>query len=271
MQDSLANSVNPTVLVFDSGLGGLTVLREISALRNDLDLIYVADDERFPYGRRDDAELTAIVSSLMEDLIDGYKPDLVVIACNTASTLALPVLRAKHSIPFVGTVPAIKPACEQSKTKRISVLATPGTVKRDYTYDLIREFAAGCKVELVACARLAGVAERYFSGRTIAPFEISEEIAPAFVDDGSGKTDTVVLACTHYPLLMDYLRALAPWPVEWIDPAPAIARRVASLLPPPGPTFPGPVRLHFTSFRMPEPEFAKALESFGIDPATQPV
>ncbi len=105
MQDSLAMAVNPTVLVFDSGLGGLTVLREISSLRRDLKLVYAADDAVFPYGRLADDALIARVSSVMDGLIARYEPALAVIACNTASTLTLPVLRAKHDIPFVGTRP----------------------------------------------------------------------------------------------------------------------------------------------------------------------
>jgi glutamate racemase len=270
MQDSLANSVNPTVLVFDSGLGGLTVLREVAALRRDLKLIYAADDAVFPYGRLDDDALIARVSTVMDDLIARYRPALVVIACNTASTITLPVLRAKHAIPFVGTVPAIKPACAQSKTKRISVLATPGTVKRDYTRALIQEFAADCEVDLVGSEWLAPLAEAHLRGEESTDEQIAKEIALAFRDDGA-RTDTVVLACTHYPLLLDRLKKLAPWPVTWVDPAPAIARRVASLLTTPAPPLMAPVRLHFTSGKVPGTVLAKSLQSFGIETASQPV
>ena len=254
---------NPTVLVFDSGLGGLTVLREISALRRDLKLVYAADDVVFPYGRLADGELIARVSSVMDGLIGRYKPALVVIACNTASTLTLPVLRAKHAIPFVGTVPAIKPACALSKTKRISVLATPGTVKRDYTRDLIKEFAADCLVDLVGSEWLAPLAEAHLRGEEATDEAIAKEIAPAFRSDGA-KTDTVVLACTHYPLLLERLKKLAPWSVQWVDPAPAIARRVASLLTTPGMPLMEPVRAHFTSGKAPNPALANTLKTFGI-------
>ena len=264
MQDSLANSVNPTVLVFDSGLGGLTVLREIVALRRDLKLVYAADDAVFPYGRLEDDALIARVSDVISDLIARYNPALVVIACNTASTLTLPVLRAQYSIPFVGTVPAIKPACAQSRTKRISVLATPGTVKRDYTRALVAEFAGDCDVDLVGSARLAPLAEAYLRGEEISDAMILEEIAPAFVAQ-ENRTDTIVLACTHYPLLLERLKKLAPWPVEWIDPSPAIARRVASLLPSPGLPLSAAVRAHFTSGRAPGLALSKALKSFGIE------
>lgn len=270
MQDSLAMAVNPTVLVFDSGLGGLTVLREISSLRRDLKLVYAADDAVFPYGRLADDALIVRVSSVMDGLLARYEPALAVIACNTASTLTLPVLRAKHDIPFVGTVPAIKPACALSKTKRISVLATPGTVKRDYTRALIEEFAADCEVDLIGSQWLAPLAEAYLRGEEATDDQIAKEIAPAFRDDGA-KTDTVVLACTHYPLLLERLKKLAPWPVAWVDPAPAIARRVASLLTTPGNPVAGPVRAHFTSGKTPGPVLAKSLKSFGIEPAGEAV
>lgn len=257
---------NSTVLVFDSGLGGLTVLREIAKARDDLALVYAADDAAFPYGRLGDAELAARVDLVMGELIARYAPDLVVIACNTASTLALPILRAKHAIPFVGTVPAIKPACASSVTKRISVLATPGTVRRDYTQALIREFAADCEVDLVGAPELAAYAERELRGSPLSDALIRAEIAPAFRDEGR-RTDTVVLACTHYPLLIERLKSLAPWPVEWIDSSPAIARRAASLLPPPSAKAAAPIRLHLTSHRAPEPGLVQSLAGFGISAA----
>lgn len=253
-------------LVFDSGLGGLTVLRELARTRPDLVLVYAADDAAFPYGRLGDGELIDRVCKVMERLIAEVKPDLVVIACNTASTLALPVLRARFAIPFVGTVPAIKPACERSRTTRVSVLATPGTVRRDYTQELIREFAGDCKVTLVGSERLASLAESAMRGEAVADEAIAAEIAPCFVDDGA-RTDTVVLACTHYPLLLDRLKQLAPWPVEWIDPAPAIARRASSLLGAPGPAANMPMRALFTSGRAPSAALAGLLAVYGVGAA----
>jgi glutamate racemase len=146
-------------------------------------------------------------------------------------------LRAAYTLPFVGTVPAIKPACASSRSKRVSVLGTRGTVKREYTQALIRDFAQGCQVTLVGSADLASLAEAALNGGDVSDRDIAAEIAPCFVEDRGdepARTDTVVLACTHFPLLIDRLVALAPWPVEWIDPAPAIARRVANLLGPGG-------------------------------------
>jgi glutamate racemase len=223
---------NPTILVFDSGLGGLTVYREVARARPDARFIYAADDALFPYGAIAEDRLIARAVDLMERLVASHRPDLVVIACNTASTIVLPSLRARLAVPFVGTVPAIKPACAASKTKRVSVLGTEATVKREYTKALIREFAADCQVALVGSARLAGIAEASLGGEAISDEDIAMEIAPCFVDDGAARTDTVVLACTHYPLLADRLARLAPWPVNFIDPAPAIARRVVDLIGP---------------------------------------
>jgi glutamate racemase len=223
--------------VFDSGLGGLTVLREIVGARPDAHYIYVADDAFFPYGHHSEDQIIARVVPLIGELIVAHRPDLVVIACNTASTLVMSHLRNEYKVPFVGTVPAIKPACASSRSKRVSVLGTKGTVKREYTRALIRDFAQGCEVTLVGSADLAALAEASLSGVEVGDDEIFAELAPCFVGDGGddpARTDTIVLACTHYPLLMDRLVQLAPWPVDWIDPAPAIARRVSDLLASPG-------------------------------------
>jgi len=230
-------SAPPTILVFDSGLGGLTVLREIVGVRPDAHYVFVADDAFFPYGHHGEDQIIARVVPLIGELIARHAPDLVVIACNTASTLVMSHLRERYEVPFVGTVPAIKPACATSKTKRVSVLGTKGTVKREYTRALIRDFAQGCEVTLVGSAELASLAEAALNGVEVSDGAISAELAPCFVGNGetdSARTDTVVLACTHFPLLMDRLVRLAPWPVDWIDPAPAIARRVADLLKAPG-------------------------------------
>ena len=224
----------PTILVFDSGLGGLTVLREVVRARPDAHYLYAADDAFFPYGHHSEEEIIGRVVPLIGDLILRHDPDLVVIACNTASTIVMPHLRDRYSVPFVGTVPAIKPACAASRTKRVSVLGTKGTVQREYTKGLIRDFAQGCEVTLVGSAELATLAETALSGGAVSDEDILAELLPCFAgagEDPSQRTDTIVLACTHYPLLLDRLNRLAPWPVEWIDPAPAIARRVTSLLP----------------------------------------
>jgi len=218
------------LLVFDSGVGGLSVARAIRSALPAVEMIYVADDAGFPYGERGDAELTALVLGLMEALVRRFRPDGVVIACNTASTLVLPPLRARFDIPFVGTVPAIKPAAERTRSGLISVLATPGTMQRDYTRGLIESFAGHCTVRLVGSANLAPLAEAFMRGESVDDAAILREIAPAFVKQDGHRTDMVVLACTHYPFLTELFTRLAPWPVTWIDPASAIARRVVSVL-----------------------------------------
>jgi glutamate racemase len=256
----------PTILVFDSGLGGLTVLREVARARHDAHYLYVADDAFFPYGHHSEEELVGRVVPLVGDLIAEHHPDLVVIACNTASTLVMPHLRERYSVPFVGTVPAIKPACAASTTKRVSVLGTKGTVQREYTKGLIRDFAGGCEVTLIGSAELASLAETALSGSAVSDEAILAEIKPCFIgagEEASHRTDTIVLACTHYPLLLDRLNRLAPWPVDWIDPAPAIARRVVSLLGEPERDNGGTAhRIIFTSGR-PHPLSAALVPFFG--------
>jgi glutamate racemase len=256
---------NPTILLFDSGLGGLTVHREVAAARPDARLIYAADDAAFPYGRLAEAELSARVIDVVGKLIETHRPDLVVIACNTASTLVLPQLRARFSVPFIGTVPAIKPACAASISKRVSVLGTEATVSREYTRALIRQFANGADVTLVGSARLATYAEAELRGEPVADAAIAEEMAPCFIDAENRRTDTIVLACTHYPLLLERFIRLQPWPVTFIDPAPAIARRVVDLLgPASGAEPPEAACMVFTSGLAPPPALATALFSFGI-------
>jgi glutamate racemase len=231
LRDSSHMTRPPKLLIFDSGLGGLTVFAETVKLRPHGDYVYCADDAGFPYGSWKEPELVERVMELMERLIADHAPDIVVIACNTASTIVLPYLRVHWpALPFVGTVPAIKPAAERTKSKMISVLGTQGTVARDYTQNLIAQFAAHCSVTLVGSKRLAGLAESYMHGEGVRDADIGAEIAPCFKEEGGRRTDAIVLACTHYPLLVDEFKRLAPWPVEWIDPAPAIARRADQLL-----------------------------------------
>lgn len=220
----------PTILVFDSGLGGLTVFAEILKARPDARFVYAADDAGFPYGRLSEDALVARVLAVMERLVARHAPDLVVVACHTASTLVLGPLRQRFGIPFVGTVPAIKPAAQASRSKRITVLATPGTVARVYTRDLIETYAADCWVTLVGSRRLAALAEAQLADTPPADADLRAELEPCFVEDEGGRTDVVTLSCTHYPLLLERLRSLAPWPVTWLDPAPAIARRVVQLV-----------------------------------------
>src|SRR6187402_3532266 len=158
---------SPKILVFDSGVGGLTVFREIARVRPDAQFVYAADDALFPYGKIPEPALIARVVSLMEGFIETLRPDLVVIACNTASVQVLPALRERFTLPFVGTVPAIKPACAASQSKHVSVLGTEATVAREYTHALIRSFGQGCDVTLVGSGGLAPLAEAVLAGETV--------------------------------------------------------------------------------------------------------
>ena len=219
------------ILTFDSGIGGLTVLREARVLMPDRRFVYVADDAAFPYGDWEEEALSARIVELCGSLIARHDPEIFVIPCNTASTLVLAELRAAYpDTPFVGTVPAIKPAAERTRSGLVSVLATPGTVKRQYTRDLIAKWASKCNVRLVGSTNLAALAETYMRHGFVDEEAVRAEIAPCFIERDGGRTDIVVLACTHYPFLANRMRKTAPWPVDWLDPAEAIARRALSLL-----------------------------------------
>ena len=218
------------VIVFDSGIGGLSVLRAIREKLPDNRFVYVADDAAFPYGDWEEEALRDHIVALVGELIADHRPAALVVACNTASTLVLPPLRERHEIPFVGTVPAIKPAAEGTRSGIIAVLATPGTMKRDYTRELIRSFAGDVHVRLVGAPDLARLAEARMRGGAVDRDAVASQIAPCFVEIGGRRTDIVVLACTHYPFLADIMAELAPWPVAWLDPAPAIARRLVAVL-----------------------------------------
>ncbi|MFZ1813207.1 MAG: glutamate racemase [Rhizobiaceae bacterium] len=253
-----------TILIFDSGVGGLTVLREARVLMPDRRFIYVADDAAFPYGAWDEKPLLERMTGLFGELIERFRPELFVIACNTASTLAIDhVRKAYPGQTFVGTVPAIKPAAERTRSHLISVLATPGAVKRQYTRDLIRDWASRVEVRLVGSSELAAMAERHARGGMIDEEEVLREIQPCFVEKEDGRrTDIIVLACTHYPFLVNRMRKVAPWPVDWIDSAEAIARRTLSLLRP-GPVEAGQDIAWFTS-GAPDPETRRFLGGFGL-------
>lgn len=219
------------ILLFDSGIGGLTVLREARILVPERQFIYIADDEAFPYGSWNEAELEAHIVTLMGQLIKTHQPELIIIACNTASTLVMTALRGTYpDIKFVGTVPAIKPAAERTRSGVVSVLATPGTVKRAYTRDLIQSFASQCHVRLVGSEDLAGLAEAYMSGQDVSDEALRPIIEQCLFELDGKQTDIVVLACTHYPFLANRFRQISPWPVDWLDPAEAIARHATSLI-----------------------------------------
>jgi|SRR5690625_1978782 len=222
---------SPKVLVFDSGVGGLSVLDEIRRLTPWCRLVYASDNAAFPYGTKEEMRLVDRVDRVLRRLIEREQPDILVVACNTASTLALPHIRSHFERPVVGVVPAIKPAAKLSKTGVIGLLATPGTIARPYTQQLIDDFAPHCEIIRIGSSRLVELAEQHLRGREVAAEELQGIIAPLFHATPRGNADVVVLACTHFPLIRALLAGVAPRSVAWIDSGAAIARRVASLLP----------------------------------------
>ncbi len=232
------------VLVFDSGVGGLSVLDAIAAFGRDLVLDYVADNAWLPYGLKSDGDLRARVPALLSGLVAQWSPDLVVVACNTASTIALDAVRAALSIPVVGVVPPIKPAVALTRTGVIGLLATPATVRRAYTNDLIVQFAPDKRVVRFGSSALVEAAERKLRGEDFDPAAITEAIDGLFGAPGGAEIDVVALACTHFPLLADELAAASPRACVWLDSGDAIARRVASVLI----ADPGQARVHRAAF-----------------------
>jgi glutamate racemase len=218
------------VLVFDSGVGGLSVFDAIAGVGFALDLDYVADNAWLPYGLKSDEELRARVPALLSALVQQWKPDAVVVACNTASTIALEPVRAALSIPVVGVVPPIKPAAALTRTGVIGLLATPATVRRAYTTDLITQFAAEKRVVRYGSSALVEAAEQKLRGGQPDPAAIQEAAEGLFGAPGGGEIDVVALACTHFPLLANELAAAAPRPCVWLDSGEAIARRVSNVL-----------------------------------------
>ena len=218
------------VLVFDSGVGGLSVFDAIAASGAELELDYVADNAWLPYGLKSDAELRARVPALLHSMTQQWAPDLVVLACNTASTIALDAVRAALTIPVVGVVPPIKPAAALTRTGVIAILATPATVRRAYTNDLIAQFAPDKRVIRFGSAALVAAAEEKLRGEPVKEAAIAEAMEELFGAPGGAELDVVALACTHFPLLDKELRAAAPRACLWLDSGEAIARRVASVL-----------------------------------------
>jgi glutamate racemase len=262
-----ADPMSP-ILLFDSGVGGLSVLGPIRSLLPGLPIVYAADNAGFPYGTKTEAEIAARVPALLGRLVERYRPRLAVIACNTASTIALAHVRAALDLPVVGTVPAIKPAAEQSRSRVIGVLGTDATVRQPYVDKLSAEFAADCLVLRHGSARLVALAEAKLAGETVTAADVAPEIAGLLDQPGGDRLDMVVLACTHFPLLVAELRAAAPRPLGFVDGGAGIARRVAHLLGDDAAVLAKPgVPTGRAVFTRPDPHvdaLAGALKSFGL-------
>lgn len=219
------------ILFLDSGVGGLSVLREVSALLPSASLVYCADSAGFPYGTKGEPEISARVAGLLGRLSERLRPSVIVIACNTASTIALGYVRGVlDNVPIVGTVPAIKPAAERSASRVIGVLGTDATVRQPYVDDLSQRFAADCIVLRHGSAALVTAAERKLRGEAVDPGVCRAALDGLLDQPGGDRMDQVVLACTHFPLLADELAAAAPRPLALVDGGAGIARRTAFLL-----------------------------------------
>lgn len=253
------------LLIFDSGVGGLSVLAPIRALLPAAPILYVADSAGFPYGTRSSAEIAARVPALLGRLAERYDPALIVIACNTASTIALDAVRAALDLPIVGTVPAIKPAAALSKTRVIGVLGTDATVVQPYVDRLAAEFAADCTIVRHGSAELVELAEAKLRGEAADPAAYARALNGLLDRPGGEKVDTIVLACTHFPLVEEELAAAAPRPLRFVHGGDGIARRVRYLL---GnrdwPAGGGPGRALFTGAAPASPGLAARLAGYGL-------
>jgi glutamate racemase len=218
------------LLIFDSGVGGLSVLGAIRALLPTAPLVYAADSAGYPYGTRRPAEIEARVPALLGRLAERFDPELIVIACNTASTIALDAVRSALDLPVVGTVPAIKPAALLSRTRTIGVLGTEATVRQPYVDRLSAEFASDCAVIRHGSAELVDLAEAKLRGEPIGAEVCARALQGLFGQPGGERIDTIVLACTHFPLVEAELAEAAPSPVRFVDGKEGIARRTAWLL-----------------------------------------
>jgi glutamate racemase len=254
---------NSPILFFDSGVGGLSVLGPTRALLPMAPIVYAADSAGFPYGKRSEAEIASRVPALLGRLVERFRPRLAVIACNTASTIALDHVRLALDLPVVGTVPAIKPAAEQSKTRVIGVLGTEATVRQPYVDDLAARFAADCTLIRHGSPELVELAEAKLRGEEVTIEAVRSAVEPMFAVSGSDRIDTMVLACTHFPLLADELRAAFPG-IEFLDGAAGIARRIAYLTS--NQVWPVEAPQGIAVFTSPELRpLASALARFGLD------
>jgi len=258
--------MNPAapLLIFDSGVGGLSVLAPTRALLPNAPIVYAADNAAFPYGTRSEAEIAARVPALLGRLVERYRPRLAVIACNTASTVALDHVRAALDIPVVGTVPAIKPAAELSNSRVIGVLGTEATVRQPYVDDLAAKFAADCTLIRYGSPELVVLAEAKLAGERVDPSGIAAAVRPMLDAAHGDEMDVVVLACTHFPLLAEELAEALPR-VTFIDGGPGIARRIAWLTRDQSwPSMPTPGVAVFTGSPPPD-SLRRSLRLFGLE------
>ena len=217
------------LLLFDSGVGGLSVLAEVRAALPDAPVIYAADNGGLPYGPKTEAEVAARVCGLLGRMSERFRPRLICIACNTASTIALAMVRDVLNVPIVGTVPAIKPAAQMTRTGTIGLLGTAATIRQGYVDRLEAEFAADKRLLRFGAGELVSAAEARLRGESVDPAVFARAAAGLRDQPGGDAIDTVVLACTHFPLLeAELAEAFGPG-VRFVDGAKGIARRIVHL------------------------------------------
>lgn len=226
--DNAIVPARPTALVFDSGVGGLSVYHEVRQLLPDLHYIYAFDNVAFPYGEKSEAFIVERVLQIVSAVAEHHPLSIIIIACNTASTVSLPALRARFSCPVVGVVPAIKPAAKLTRNGVVGLLATRATVQRPYTHELIARFATDCKILMLGSAELVELAEAKLHGDEVSLPLLRKILQPWL--KLREPPDTVVLGCTHFPLLSEELSQVLPDGTRMIDSGSAIARRAHWLI-----------------------------------------
>lgn len=218
------------IIIFDSGVGGLTIGQSLTEALPFAEQILLADTAFFPYGEMEEDQLVKRVTSLLVSAVKRFEPDCIVVACNTVSTVALEKIRNSLLIPVIGVVPAIKPAALMSKSKVIGLLATPATVNRSYTADLVDSFAHDCELISVGSTRLVELSEQRLAGQKVDIEQLRQIVQPFLIAAREKQLDVIVLGCTHFPLLEDLLRDILPNSILFIDSSKAIAKQVLKVL-----------------------------------------
>ncbi|MDO5352102.1 MAG: glutamate racemase [Succinatimonas sp.] len=216
------------ILFFDSGVGGLSICQAVKKINPDVEPVYLFDNECFPYGEKSESFLIERVSDILDVAVKKFELSGIIVACNTASTVALPSLRNHISLPIIGVVPAIKPAALLSKKKIIALLATPGTINREYTDNLIKNYASDCRVIKIGSARLARIAEDRLTCGNVDETEVAGILSPIINLNKNERPDVIVLGCTHYPFVADVIKRILP-DCLLVDSGAAIGKRVDSL------------------------------------------
>ena len=216
------------LLIFDSGVGGLSIFQEVIKQSNNVNCYYLSDNAYFPYGELAETLLISRLTSLLSAFVEKYPVDMIIIACNSASTVALQALRNQFPIPVVGVVPAIKPASMITENNVIGLVATPATINRDYTKKLVTEFAADKTVLNIGSTILVKLAEQKLQGQVVDSQCIETVFAPWL--NLAIQPDTLVLGCTHFPLLKSEINHCFDGRIKLVDSGAAIAKRVALLL-----------------------------------------